>query len=110
MKEIEVDGVEYVPLDTLKSDDLEHLRERLTRATEQLEKSRLERQTVENDKALKSHVKRHFGNDLKDVDAFIELCKAKQLTADNDKEILTLFKKAVPKSAKKSVIDKFLRK
>lgn len=110
MKNIEIDGVEHVPLSSLDFDgNHEQLKERLTRATEQLHAKQLQRQEIENERALTSHINKHFSRELKDVDSFIELCKAKKLTADDDDKILKLYK-SLPKSAKKNALERFLKK
>ena len=110
MKNIEIDGVEHVPLSSLDIDGShEQLSERLRRATEQLHAKQAERQAVENERALTSHIYKHFSRELKDVDSFIALCKAKNLTVDDDDKILKLFK-SLPKSAKKGALERFLKK
>ena len=110
MDNIEIDGVEHVPINSLDIDsNHEELKERLTRATEQLHAKQAQRQTVENERALTAHINKHFSRELKDVDSFIELCKAKKLTADDDDKILKLYK-SLPKSAKKNALERFLKK
>ena len=109
MTNIEINGVEHVPLSSLDSDGShEELKERLTRATEQLHAKQAQRQTVENERALTAHINKHFSRELKDVDSFIELCKAKKLTVDDDDKILKLYK-SLPKSAKKNTLSRFLK-
>ena len=110
MKNIEIDGVEHIPLSSLDSDGShEELKERLTRAKETLETKQNERKEIENNRALTAHINKHFSRDLKDVDSFIALCKAKKLTADDDDQILKLYK-SLPKSAKKGTLERFLKK
>lgn len=110
MTNIEIDGVEHIPLSSLDIDGShEELKERLTRAKETLETKQNERKAVENERALKAHINKHFSRELKDVDSFIELCKAKNLTADDDDKILKLYK-SLPKSAKKNALERFLKK
>lgn len=110
MTNIEINGVEHVPLSSLDFDGShEQLKERLTRAKETLETKQNERKAVENERALTSHINKHFLRELKDVDSFIELCKAKKLTADDDDKILKLYK-SLPKSAKKNALERFLKK
>ena len=110
MTNIEINGFEHVPLSSLDSDGShEQLKERLTRAKEQLENKQNERKEIENNRALTSHINKHFSRELKDVDSFIELCKAKNLRADDDDKMLKLYK-SLPKSAKKNALERFLKK
>lgn len=110
MENIEIDGVKHVPINSLdQAGNYEQLSERLTRAKETLETKQNERKAVENNRTLTSHIHKHFSRELKDVDSFISLCKAKKLTADDDDKILKLYK-SLPKSAKKNALERFLKK
>ena len=110
MKNIEIDGVEHGPLSSLDFDGShEELKERLTRAKEQLENKQNERKEIENNRALTLHINKHFSRELKNVDSFIELCKAKRLTADDDDQILKLYK-SLPRSSKRNSLERFLKK
>ena len=110
MTNIEINGVEHVPVSSLDFDgNHEQLKERLTRAKETLETKQNERKEIENNRALTAHIHKHFSRELKDVDSFIELCRAKKLTSDDDDQILKLYK-SLPKSAKKKALERFLKK
>lgn len=110
MENIEIDGVKHVPINSLdQAGNYEQLSERLTRAKETLETKQNERKAVENERELTAHINKYYGKELKDVDRFIELCKAKKLTAEhNSKDILELFKR-LPKAARKSTLSRFLK-
>lgn len=109
MGSIEINGVEHVPIDSIELDGSEDITERLNRAKEELHSKRADRQQVENDRKLADHINKHYGKDLKDVGAFITLCKVKNLTAEhNNKDILELFKR-LPKSSKKKALSRFLK-
>lgn len=106
---INIDGVEYIPIDSVELDGgTEDIQERMTRAKETLQAKQKQRQAVENDRKLADHINKHYGRELKDVAAFIALCKVKKLTADDDKAILNLFKN-LPKSSKKNALSRFLK-
>ena len=108
MGSIEIDGVEYIPISSIELDGSEDIKERLSRAKEELHSKRAERQQVENERELKAHINKYYGRELKDIGAFITLCKVKKLTADDDKAILNLFKN-LPKSSKKNALSRFLK-
>lgn len=108
MGSIEIDSVEYIPIDSVELDGSEDITERLNRAKEELQTKQAQRQQVENERELKAHVEKHYGKELKDVGAFITLCKVKKLTTDDDKAILNLFKN-LPKSSKKNALSRFLK-
>lgn len=104
-----IDGVDYIPIDSVELDGSEDISELLRRALDELDSKQAERQAVENERELKAHVEKHYGKDLKDVGAFITLCKVKNLTAEhNNKDILELFKR-LPKSSKKKALSRFLK-
>lgn len=106
---IEIDGIEHVPIDGIEiSEDHTDLKERLTRATEELDIKQAERDKIENERALTAHISTHYARDLRNPQAFVNLCMAKKLTADDDEQILRLFK-SLPKVAKKSWINRFIK-
>lgn len=108
MGSIEINGVEHVQIDSIELDGSEDITERLTRAKETLQAKQAQRQQVEQDRELKAYIEKYYGKELKDVAAFTKLCKTMNLTADDDKEILTLYKK-LPKAAKKSTLSRFFK-
>lgn len=109
MGSIEIDGVEYIPIDSVELDDgSEDIQERMTRAKEELQTKQAQRQAIENERELTAHINKYYGRELKDVGAFISLCKVKKLTADDDKAILNLFKN-LPKSSRKNALSRFLK-
>lgn len=103
-----IGGVEYLPIDSVELDGSEDIKERLSRAKESLHSKRAERLQVENERELTAHINKYYGKDLKDIGAFIALCKVKKLMADDDKAILNLFKN-LPKSSKKNALSRFLK-
>ena len=108
MENIEIDSVEYVPIDSVELDGSEDITERLTRAKETLQAKQVQRQSVLDERELTAHINKYYGRELKDVGAFIQLTKIKGLTIDDTAEILTLFK-SLPKAAKKSTLSRFLK-
>lgn len=107
---INIDGVEYVPIDSIELDgSTEDIQERLSRAKDELNSKKQKRQQVENDRKLADHINKHYANSLKNVAAFTQLCKTKNLTADDDsKEILNLYK-SLPKAARKGALSRFFK-
>lgn len=104
-----INGDEYIPINSIELDgNAEDVQERLSRAIDELNTKQAQRQQIENDRSLTSHIHKHFSRELKDVDSFISLCKAKKLMADDDDKILKLYK-SLPKSAKKSTLSRFLK-
>ncbi|WP_026859528.1 hypothetical protein [Jeotgalicoccus psychrophilus] len=103
-----INDVEHIPISSIELDGSEDITERLNRAKEELQTKQVQRQSVLDNRELTAHIKRFYGKDLKDVGAFITLCKVKKLTADDDKAILNLFKN-LPKSSRKSALSRFLK-
>lgn len=106
---IELDGVEFVPIDSVELDEkAENVGERLSRTLAEFEGRKTNRQSVLDERELTAHINKHYGRELKDVGAFIQLCKIKGLKTADTAEILTLFK-SLPKAAKKSTLSRFLK-
>lgn len=105
---INIDGVEYVPIDSIELDGSEDIQERLSRAKDELNSKKQNRKQVEQERELKAYIEKYYGKDLKDVGAFIQLCKIKGLKTADTAEILTLFK-SLPKAARKGALSRFLK-
>lgn len=104
-----IDVVEYIPIDSIELDgSTEDIQERLSRAIDELNTKQAQRQAVENERELTAHINKYYGRELKDVGAFITLCKVKKLTADDDQAIKKLFM-SLPKSSKKNALSRFLK-
>lgn len=108
MTNIEINGVEQVQIDSIELDGSEDIKERMTRAKETLQAKKVQRQSVLDNRELTAHINKYYSKDLKDVGAFIQLCKIKGLKTADTAEILTLFK-SLPKAAKKSTLSRFLK-
>lgn len=116
---IEIDGVEYVPIKQIENEvaatfgvdtlDIENLKERKARTEEQAQALQEQRKNKVNAIELTEHINKHFSNSLKRPEQFIELCINKGLTIEEDSEVLKMYK-ALPKQAKKSIVDKFLKR
>lgn len=105
---INIDGVEYVPIDSIELDGSEDIKERMTRAKETLQAKTEQRQSVLDERELTAHINKYYGRELKDIEAFIQLIKIKGLTNADDKEIQKVFT-ALPKSSKKNALSRFLK-
>lgn len=117
-----IDGIEYVELETVNnaikeqlgahSDDINDeidistLKERHARIQDELTVKQNEHDQKQRDKDLAAHVNKYYGTDLKDVNSFIELCKTRNAYDDDD--IHATFK-LIPRSAKKNIVQKFLK-
>lgn len=104
-----IDGVEYIPIDSIELDgNAEDVQERLSRAIDELNTKQKQRQAVENDRKLADHINKHYSRELKDIEAFIQLIKIKGLTNADDKAIQKVFS-ALPKSSRKNALSRFLK-
>lgn len=86
--------------------DLGSLTERYQRLNDEVESKRAEREQVTKDKDLKKYIDDNFGNQLKDPNAFYNLCKSRKAYEDN--EIIDLIK-MLPKQSKKGLFSRFIK-
>lgn len=116
---IEIDGQSYEPIEELDKQvaqsisdgtesaaDLGSLAEKYQRLNNEVENKRAEREQQQTDKDLKNYITDNFSSQLKDPNAFYNLCKARK--AYEDTEVLQLFK-MLPKQAKKGLLSRFLK-